>query len=156
MYLRRFPSKKRITPSHPKKRKGCSSLSLLRYPARENKKITMFHDVWNMVIRVQKWGGWRDSNPRHSEPQSDAPTSWATSTTIKTCILYYTSSPGKFKRKDEKRRKNDHFARGKLGGKTGDECSRSGTRLPDGQKNHNYSIKINKYCIEKTYDAMYS
>ena len=24
------------------------------------------------------------------------------------------------------------------------------------KKNHNYSIKINKYCIAKTYDAMYS
>ena len=26
------------------------------------------------------WGGWWDSNPRHSEPQSDALTSWTTTT----------------------------------------------------------------------------
>ena len=28
------------------------------------------------------WGGWWDSNPRHSEPQSDALTNWTTATVL--------------------------------------------------------------------------
>lgn len=66
-------------------------LLFLNITINDDSSVTMYHKPWLEEL-FPKWGGWPDSNRRHSESQSDALTSWATAATITGINVLFSSA----------------------------------------------------------------